>query len=566
MNKTATQLIFISVFVLPMLAAAGGMLIPAFGIITLGQWQAPSLSAWINLTDTPGLGQSSLLSISSGLVATIISVVLSQAFVARRYSKGSSKGFDSLSRFLLAAPHVSVAVATAFLLAPSGWLVRLLSPWMTGWERPADYLLPNDPWAGALILGIVMKELPFMLVVSVAAINQIKPKPLLDTCQSLGYSFAQSWLFIIVPGIYKRIRLPIFIVLAFSVGAVEQALVLGPTQPPTFSIKLMQWFSDANLSSQGTLAAGSLSLILLTFLSFIVWRLLEIVITWLYKMRVSRGQRQLFWAPVLWSISYIAGLLIIIAVVSVAMLSVLSFTQGWRFPTFLPEHWSFAVWDSNIVLLLPALSQTLLLGVTAAILSVSLALVCLEMGQSDRFFEVYGKWWLFIPLFTPQVSLLFGLSLGWTLMRMDGMWLTVLWSHLIFCLPYAWLMLGDSFNAIDSRLIASARTLGASQMKTFFVIKVPLLKQQIANALALSFLVSASLYLPTLFAGGGRFSTLTIETMALAGSGDRRVLGALTLVQLMLPFIALLLAKWLPRIRLSHLRANESADTAGAMN
>ena len=124
MNKTATQLIFISVFVLPMLAAAVGMLIPAFGIITLGQWQAPSLSAWVNLTGTPGLGQSLLLSISSGVIATIISVVLSQAFVARRYSKGSSKGFDSLSRFLLAAPHVSVAVATAFLLAPSGWLVR----------------------------------------------------------------------------------------------------------------------------------------------------------------------------------------------------------------------------------------------------------------------------------------------------------------------------------------------------------------------------------------------------------------------------------------------------------
>ena len=131
-------------------------------------------------------------------------------------------------------------------------------------------------------------------------------------------------------------------------------------------------------------------------------------------------------------------------------------------------------------------------------------------------------------------------------MRIDGFWFTVLWAHVLFCLPYAWLMLADSFNAIDRRLIQTARTLGASRFRVFFDIKLPLLKQPIANAIALTFLVSASLYLPTLFAGGGRFSTVTIETMALAGSGNRRLLGALTVVQMILPLVALLLAKWLP--------------------
>ena len=39
---------------------------------------------------------------------------------------------------------------------------------------------------------------------------------------------------------------------------------------------------------------------------------------------------------------------------------------------------------------------------------------------------------------------------------------------------------------------------------------------------AVGFAVSAGLYLPTLFAGGGRFVTLTTEAVTLASGGDRR--------------------------------------------
>ena len=155
MNKLAAQVLFLLVFAVPLVAASVGMILPAFGFIELGQWQSPSLSAWKALWQSPGLGRSVMLSLLSGLVATILSFVLSQAFVAWRYDKQRDYAFDSLSRLLLAAPHVSMAVATAFLLTPSGLIARLISPWLTSWLRPADYLLPNDPYALSLILGLV---------------------------------------------------------------------------------------------------------------------------------------------------------------------------------------------------------------------------------------------------------------------------------------------------------------------------------------------------------------------------------------------------------------------------
>ena len=542
------------------------MLLPAFGVLELGRWQAPNLSAWQALFANPGLSRSILLSLVSGLTATLLSFVLSQAYVAWHFQKKSDVIFDTLSRFILAAPHVSVAVATAFLLTPSGFLARLISPWLTQWERPADYLLPNDPYAASLILGLVLKEAVFLSVMSVIALHQIRLKPQLDVSRSLGYSYAQSWVFVAIPEVIQRIRLSIFIVLAFSVSAVEQALVLGPSQPPTLSVKLLQWFSDADLLSQQPLAAGSVLLVIVTGIAFVIWRLAERLVSKRYRKLAYWGNRQQLWSVVVGLASRCMALLIVVAVLAVTVLCLQSLTQGWRFPDVLPSSLSLSVWRYNTDLLLPAFVRTLWLGGLSAVLSIALALIWLEANPFSGRSKHLAKVVIFIPLFAPQVSMMFGLSLGWNLMRMDGFWYTVLWAHILFCLPYAWLMLADSFNAIDQQLIQAARTLGATPLRVFFEIKLGLLKQPIANAIALAFLVSASLYLPTLFAGGGRFSTVTIETMALAGSGNRRLLGALTVIQMILPLIALLLAKWLPRIWMNKRMTGKPPLYSGANN
>jgi len=49
-------------------------------------------------------------------------------------------------------------------------------------------------------------------------------------------------------------------------------------------------------------------------------------------------------------------------------------------------------------------------------------------------------------------------------------------------------------------------------------------------------------YLPTLFAGGGRFATVTTEAVALSAGGNRRVLALQALLQVALPMAAFGLA------------------------
>ena len=77
---------------------------------------------------------------------------------------------------------------------------------------------------------------------------------------------------------------------------------------------------------------------------------------------------------------------------------------------------------------------------------------------------------------------------------------------------------------IDPRLLLTARTLGWRQTKVFCLIKCPLLLRPALLAFATGFSVSMAQYMPTLWLGAGRFSTLTTETVALSSGGSIPIL------------------------------------------
>lgn len=95
------------------------------------------------------------------------------------------RGARMLTPFL-AAPHAAIAIGLAFVLAPSGWIARVLAlPF--GWDRPPDLASVNDPWGLALILGLMVKEVPFLLLVILAALTQIPVRAQVAAGRSLGY-------------------------------------------------------------------------------------------------------------------------------------------------------------------------------------------------------------------------------------------------------------------------------------------------------------------------------------------------------------------------------------------
>ena len=144
---------------------------------------------------------------------------------------------------------------------------------------------------------------------------------------------------------------------------------------------------------------------------------------------------------------------------------------------------------------------------------------------------------LYLPLLVPQVAFLFGAQVLLVRGGADGTLAAVAWAHLIYVLPYLFLSLADPWRALDPRYARTAASLGASPLRVFVAVKLPILGKPVAIACAVAFAVSAGLYLPTLFAGNGLVPTLTTEAVTLSAGADRRVIGAWALAQAAVPLV-----------------------------
>jgi putative thiamine transport system permease protein len=131
----------------------------------------------------------------------------------------------------------------------------------------------------------------------------------------------------------------------------------------------------------------------------------------------------------------------------------------------------------------------------------------------------------------------------------------LLWSHLIFVVPYVFLTLSGPYRQFDDRYSWLALSLTGRRAHSFWRIKLIILLRPILYAFATGFAVSIAQYLPTIFVGAGRFATLTTEAVALASGSDRRLMAIMALWQQLLPLIVFALATLIPVYRFRHRRA-----------
>ena len=200
----------------PVLGGLAGTFAPAFGWLPAAGVAEPGLAAFRDLAHWPGLGRAVSLSVFTGLSATVLAVGIVALIGAAFQGSAAFRAIERLLSPLLSVPHAAAAFGIAFLIAPSGWIARALSPWATGWERPPDWLIVQDPAGLALIAGLVAKEVPFLLLMMIAALPQAAPGQSLTAARALGYRREAAWLMVVFPTIYRQIRLAVYVVLAYA--------------------------------------------------------------------------------------------------------------------------------------------------------------------------------------------------------------------------------------------------------------------------------------------------------------------------------------------------------------
>ena len=284
-------LITLILFIGPVLAGLIGTILPAFGYLPALGGNGFSLDPIREMLLAPGIYNSIRLSFFTGLATTIISLALVILFCASWHGTWLFTKIQKFLSPLLSVPHVTIAFGLSFLLAPSGWFFRLTSPWATGFIRPPDIIITQDPFGITLITALVVKEVPFLFLMTLAAINQINYVQHLTVARSLGYGPIAAWLKTVFPKIYQQIRLPIFAVLAYAISVVDVAIVIAPTTPPPLAVQLLRWFNDPEILMRFIASAGAILQFMLVILAIGVWWTCEKIITYFGKKWVFTGAR-----------------------------------------------------------------------------------------------------------------------------------------------------------------------------------------------------------------------------------------------------------------------------------
>jgi putative thiamine transport system permease protein len=545
----------LAVFLGPLFAGLVGTALPAFGYLPALGGERLSLEPWRELASAPGLGRALKATLISGGLSTLLALGMTMLVFAAGHGTAALVRVRRAMTPLLAVPHLATAVGLAFLIAPSGWLVRLAAPW-AGWRTPPDMALVQDPLGLALALGLAVKETPFLVLMTFGALGQIRADDHLRLARTLGYGPVQAWLKVVLPVLYPQIRLPVYAVLAYSLSVVDMAIVLGPATPPPLAPLVLRWFSDPDLGMRFRAAAGACLQLVLVVLAIGLWRTVESALGWLARPWLCDGRRGgpgvLPRAAAWLGLALLFGL----ALGSLLSLAVWSVAGGWRFPERWPEQLSAGHWLEHAGRLLEPAWTTVVVGAAAALVALVLVIGCLENeSRRERPPGLGSLTLVYLPLLTPQIGFLFGVQVLLVWARLDGSWLGLIWSHLLFVLPYVFLALAEPYRSLDPRYARSALALGKSPWLVWLRIKLIMLLRPLLIALAVGFAVSVAQYLPTLFAGAGRFATLTTEALGLSAGGDRRVVGQLALILALLPLLGFGLALAVPAWRFRGRRA-----------
>jgi putative thiamine transport system permease protein len=503
--------------------------------------------AWVLLGQSPQWLGAWSMSVWTGLASTALAWWATRALLRRAFVGQWMARLLRPVPAMLATPHAAFAVGLLFLIAPSGWLLRAASPWLTGFDWPPPWPTSQDPWGLGLIVGLAAKEIPFLLW---TAATQLQRSDVQQRWQAehrlaltLGYTPLRAFDTVVWPQLRPRLRWPLLAVLAYGLTVVDMALVIGPGSPLTGAALAWQWLQDADTATQamGAAAAGTLALSVALCAPLAWWALSgRLGATSRHSGRRGRPAARASATGVLMPALQVlyGAVLLSLAVGSVAGV--------WPFPAFWPELWTLQAWAS-VWASAGTVGTTLSLGLASALAALLWSLAWLELAPRQWDKTLRGL--LYLPLILPSVlwvlglyrlTLLAGLEATWT-----GLWL----AHTLMTLPYVLLALSPAYLGFDARVGATCASLGHGRWTLLWRVKWPLLKRAIASAAAVGFAVSVAQYLPTLTVGAGRYATVTTEAVALAAGAQRSLTSAYAWLLFLLPVLGFVLAAWVSRPR-----------------
>lgn len=153
-----------------------------------------------------------------------------------------------------------------------------------------------------------------------------------------------------------------------------------------------------------------------------------------------------------------------------------------------------------------------------------------------------------LPIMIPEIILGMVFLAVFSLMDLPFGMLTLVLAHTTFCVPYVYSMVKARLAGMDKSLEEAALDLGATPIRAFFDVTLPLIMPAVLSGVMLSFAMSFDDVVISIFVTGPKVNTLPIKIYTKMKTGVTPEINALATIMLVITALLLLGAGFINRI------------------
>jgi len=217
-----------------------------------------------------------LFSFYIAFVSSVFAIILGVFLAYAIYKlKGKKAWVETIYQVPIAVPHIVSALLVYNILSQTGIIPRILyGIGLIDDLGQFPSLLYSENGIG-IILAYLWKEIPFVALTTYAILGNFSSQ-LSDVAKNLGASSRQAFFYIILPLLLPTILSTFVIIFAFSFGAYEVPLLLGPTSPRVLAVQAYVEYTNPNFSNRPyAMVYNTLITVIALFLTWIYYKLFE---------------------------------------------------------------------------------------------------------------------------------------------------------------------------------------------------------------------------------------------------------------------------------------------------
>jgi spermidine/putrescine transport system permease protein len=152
-----------------------------------------------------------------------------------------------------------------------------------------------------------------------------------------------------------------------------------------------------------------------------------------------------------------------------------------------------------------------------------------------------------LPIMTPEIILGMVFLAFFSLLSLPFGMLTLVIAHTAFCVPYVYLLVKARLAGLDKSYVEAARILGATDMRAFYDITLPLVLPAVISGMLISFAMSFDDVIISVFVTGVHTNTLPMKIYSQIKTGVSPKTNALCSLLFVLTVLLCLASAWLAR-------------------